>query len=325
MTQLDLFDAAEPPLMPQAARLAPRLRALAERGVYFGTSSWKYPGWLGTIYTPERYQTRGKFNQKLFDATCLEEYARVFPLVGGDFSFYQFPSREYWARLFGQTPETLLFALKVPEEITVPVWPRHARYGERAGKANEHFLDVGLYRRLFADLLKPHAHRVAVLIFEFGTYAKRTFATPDAFLDELAPFLAGLPDGFRHAVEVRNPELLRERRYFDTLAASEVAHVFNAWTRMPALSDQVAIPEADTADFLVARALLRKGRSYEQAVELFEPYERIQEPDPAGRQALADLAKRALERKKPAFLLVNNRYEGNAPSTIEAIVDAFEL
>jgi hypothetical protein len=32
--------------------------------VYFGTSSWKYEGWLGSIYTPERYLTRGKFSKK---------------------------------------------------------------------------------------------------------------------------------------------------------------------------------------------------------------------------------------------------------------------
>jgi len=30
---------------PQAARLAPKLRALADQDVYFGTSSWKYEGW----------------------------------------------------------------------------------------------------------------------------------------------------------------------------------------------------------------------------------------------------------------------------------------
>jgi hypothetical protein len=40
---------------PQGAHLAPRLRALATEGLYFGTSSWKYEGWLGSIY-----DTRGK-------------------------------------------------------------------------------------------------------------------------------------------------------------------------------------------------------------------------------------------------------------------------
>jgi hypothetical protein len=49
--------------LPQAARLAPKLHALADRGVYFGTSSWKYDGWIGSIYREDRYlerQVRGK-------------------------------------------------------------------------------------------------------------------------------------------------------------------------------------------------------------------------------------------------------------------------
>ena len=46
-------------------RLGPKLRALAEQGVYFGTSSWKYEGWLGSIYTPERYFTRGKLSKEV--------------------------------------------------------------------------------------------------------------------------------------------------------------------------------------------------------------------------------------------------------------------
>ena len=38
-------------LPPQATRLAPKLRTLADRGVYSGTSSWKYDGWIGSIYS----------------------------------------------------------------------------------------------------------------------------------------------------------------------------------------------------------------------------------------------------------------------------------
>lgn len=317
MTQLSLFDSHDPP-PPQAARLAPRLRALAERGIYLGTSSWKYPGWIGTIYNADRYTARGRFRERKFRAECLAEYARTFPLVGGDFSFYTFPTRDQWRRLFGGTPDTLLMAPKVPEEITVPVWPRHARYGDRAGQANPRFLDADLFAGHFARPLEPHRDRVAALMFEFGSYARSTFATPAAFLARLGPFLARLPGGFRYAVEVRNPELLAAP-YFATLAAHNVAHVFNAWTRMPELSDQVALPGALTADFIVARALLRKGRAYEQAVQLFEPYERVQEPDPRGREALRVLADEGRRRRMPTFLLVNNRFEGHAPTTIEAI------
>ena len=77
---------------PRQARTL--LRRLAESGVYFGTSSWKYEGWLGSIYTPKRYVTRKKFSRKKFEAECIREYAATFPTVGGDFSFYQFPSAE---------------------------------------------------------------------------------------------------------------------------------------------------------------------------------------------------------------------------------------
>ena len=54
-------------LFAEPRPLANRLAALAQRGIYIGTSSWKYEGWLGSIYTPSRYETRGKFSQKKFD------------------------------------------------------------------------------------------------------------------------------------------------------------------------------------------------------------------------------------------------------------------
>lgn len=320
---MSLFPPAPEDRPSQARRLAPRLRALAGRGVYFGTSSWKYPGWLGSIYGPDRYMTRGKFSQKKFDETCLAEYAETFPVVGGDFAFYQFPSESYWAKLFGETPGTLSFALKVPEDLTVPTWPKHARYGVRAGEPNRGFLDAGLFRELFADRLAPHRDRVACLMFEFGTMNKGAFADAGDFLARFDPFLAELPEGFRYAVEIRNPEYLRDD-YFEALARRNVAHVFNAWTRAPRLTDQLGMPGSMTADFGVARALLKRGRNYEDAVKTFEPYEGTQEVDEDAREGLARIAEIAMRKKKPAYLLVNNRLEGNAPSTIEAVVGRLE-
>src|ERR1700734_3372483 len=153
-------------LAPQAARLAPKLRRLAEEGIYFGTSSWKYEGWLGSIYSPGRYSVRGRFSQRKFEAECLAEYAETFPAVCGDFSFYQFPEPDSWSRLFTAAPASLQFAFKVPEEITVPTWPRHPRYGRRAGHPNESFLDAALFNHRFTTPLSPYQDRVATLIFE---------------------------------------------------------------------------------------------------------------------------------------------------------------
>jgi uncharacterized protein YecE (DUF72 family) len=308
-------------LAPQAARLGPKLRALADRGIYFGTSSWKYDGWLGSIYSEGRYQTRGNFSKAKFEDTCLTEYAATFPSVCGDFAFYQFPTEQYWAKLFEATPSGFLFGFKVPEDITVTVWPKHARYGRRAGQQNEHFLNAEAFEQFFTSRLDPYRDRVAVLIFEFGTFNKSTFPKPGDFIARLDPFLATLPKGFRYAIEIRNPDYLAPD-YFKVLASHNTAHVFSAWTRMPVLGQQAQLSDAYTADFAVARALLSKGRSYEQAVKSFEPYQLIQETNEGARDGLREIAERSLKQKTPAFLFVNNRLEGNAPSTIEAVADA---
>jgi hypothetical protein len=84
---------------PQATRLQPHLKDLASRGIYFGTSSWKYEGWLGSIYSEDRYVTRGKLRKAKFEQNCLEDYAQIFPTVCGDLTFYQSPTAQYWAKL----------------------------------------------------------------------------------------------------------------------------------------------------------------------------------------------------------------------------------
>jgi hypothetical protein len=69
-------------------------------------------------------------------------------------------------------------------------------------------------------------------------------------------------------------------------------------------------------------ALLSKGRTYEKAVESFEPYDKIRELNEGAREAMRRVAERAVEAQKPAFVFVNNRLEGNAPTTIEAVADS---
>ncbi len=300
--------------------LAARLQALVREHIYIGGSSWKYEGWLGQIYTRERYFSRGRFSRKIFEAECLKEYAETFPAVCGDFAFYQFPTADFWRRLFHQTPEQFRFAFKVPEQITCRVFPMHARYGPQAGKDNESFLDRGMLEEMFLRPLLPYQPKTAVLIFEFGTFNRRAFENLGAFLDRLDPFLAGLPPEFRYAVEIRNPEFL-DRDYFACLRSHGVAHVYNAWSKMPELHHQMAIPDSITADFLVARALLRRGRVYEDAVATFQPYTEVQDPNPEARDAMRVLIGRARENRQFLFLFVNNRLEGNAPMTILSLVE----
>ncbi len=300
--------------------LARKLRAMAAESIFVGGSSWKYEGWLGQIYSRERYLSRGRFSKKIFEQECLREYAETFPIVCGDFAFYQFPTEEFWRKLFGLTPSGFRFAFKVPEQITCKMFPVHDRYGAQAGRENEAFLDSHVLREMFLRPLLPYRERTSVLIFEFGVFHRNSFAELPQFLDRLDPFLAALPPEFRYAVEIRTPEFL-EKDYFACLRSHGVAHVYNAWARMPELRHQIAIPDSATANFLVCRALLSRGRPYEEAVAKFAPYRDVQDPNPEARESMRVLIGRARENREMFFLFVNNRLEGNAPMTILSLVD----
>ena len=300
------------------------MRALAERGVFLGTSSWKYPGWLGQLYTADRYAYRGRFAETRFERDCLAEYAEVFPSVCVDAAYYKFPEARQVEGLVRQVPPGFQFTFKVTDEITIRKFTRLPRFGERAGKPNENFLNADLFANAFLAPLEPHRDYVGVLIFEFSRFYPTDYARGRDFVAELDGFLGRLPRGWRYGVEIRNPGFLQPE-YFETLGRHGVAHVFNAWQAMPPLADQLALPGCWTSpDFAAARLLLRPGRDYEEAVDRFQPYDRLQEPYPEGRAAAAGIVRRVASREtrvpRSLFVYVNNRFEGNALQTIETIL-----
>ena len=72
---------------------------------------------------------------------------------------------------------------------------------------------------------------------------------------------------------------------------------------------------------IVTRALLRRGRSYEHAVNLFSPYKEVRDVNEPVREALRDIIDIAEVDGLPAFIFINNRLEGNSPATIVAITE----
>jgi uncharacterized protein YecE (DUF72 family) len=298
-------------------KLAVALRGLANRGILIGTSSWRYDGWLGQLYTPERYYSRGRFSATKFKDECIQEYAEVFPVVGGDFSFYAPPTPEFWQKLFARAPRELKWSLKAPEDFTVKRFPQHPRYGPRRGLENPTFLDPESFEVAFLEPLAPYLDRVAVVIFELGRSHAMRIPSHKRSLTTLEP--SSRSCRAPSSVEIRNEELLCGG-YFDVLRTHSVAHVFNSWTRMPSLAEQLEIEEAWTAPHTVARALLRPGRAYDQSVAMFSPYREIREPYPEVRDSLRTLVRESMGRKR-TYIHINNRLEGNAIETIRAIVD----
>lgn len=297
-----------------------RLQELAEANICFGTSSWKYPGWCGSVYKEERYFTRGKFSESRFNRDCLSEYAGIFPAVCVDAGYYRFPTEKYLKGLAEQVPAGFRFGFKVTDEITIKKFPNLKRFGERAGKQNEHFLNPQLFASAFLKPLEVIREKVGVLIFEFSQFYPRDFERGQEFVEWLDAFFSKAPADWPFAVEIRNKNFLKEP-YFETLARHGVAHCFNNWTRMPTVGEQLEMPGSISTDFTVARFLLTPGRKYAEAVKSFEPYDHLRQKDEEAREAGRRLIGRIREQssKRPSFIFVNNRLEGHAPSTIAAM------
>jgi uncharacterized protein YecE (DUF72 family) len=304
-------------------KLKEAMAALGRKGVFIGTSSWKYPGWLGLLYTEDRYIWHGKFAESRFNNNCLAEYAEVFKTVCVDAAYYKFPDRRYLQGLVAEVPEDFLFTFKVTDNITIKRFSNLPRFGNRAGKVNEHFLNAELFTRGFLAPCEEFKQNIGMLIFEFARFYPADFARGREFVEALDNFLEQLPKGWNYGVEIRNRTFLKPE-YFAVLERHGVAHVYNSWAEMPSVSEQLATAGSITnPEFAGARFLLKPGRKYQEAVDRFSPYNKIKEPYEEARVAAAKLIQKALARigLRKLFLYVNNRLEGNALQTIQAILD----
>ncbi|MER3422536.1 MAG: hypothetical protein C4293_04170 [Nitrospiraceae bacterium] len=286
--------------------------------IRFGTSTWAYAGWQGLVYTNS--YPKGRFAQESLGEYARYEYRgeRLFRTVGLDQTFYRPPLPGQLARYAEQLPPGFDMCSKVWQELTVPQFASHPRYGAKAGRCNPRFLDVDLFiAEVLPSYLAEFKGHTGPFIFEF----QRTGIEPTEFLSKLDRFFDRIPKDFSYGVEVRNSGFLN-KGYFSLLAAHRVAHVYNHWTWMPPLKIQhQRLGQQFTASFVLIRLLTPLGVRYEDAVQRAKPYNRLVQVLPEMRADTLGLIHQAVEEQRRAYVLVNNRAEGSAPLTIQALVD----
>jgi uncharacterized protein YecE (DUF72 family) len=238
--------------------------------------------------------------------------------VGNDATFYRPPSANQLRRYLNQIPEDFEMCFKVWEEITIPSYANQPRYGPRAGQPNPRFLDAKLFNELVLTpyreaQFEPHA---GPFLFEF----QRHGMSAEEFCTRLDGFFSQVPKDFQYAVEIRNAGLLGPD-YRKILETHRVAHVYNHWSYMPSLAEQHTRMGTFTAPFTVQRLLTPLKMSYEAAKKRAEPYTKIIEELPDMRRESVELVKKAIAENRRAYVIVNNRSEGNAPLTIQALSD----
>lgn len=276
-------------------------------GLFFGTSSWSFPGWAGIVYS--RSASAAELARE-----GLVEYARhpLLTTVGIDRGFYApIPERDL-ARYAAQLPGGFPCCAKAPQAVTAAVLN---------GWSNPDFLSP---ERFVEEMLDPFrrsfAEHCGPFVIQCPPAPSGLGAGPSEFAERLDRFLGALPRDFRYAVELRDRALLSPE-YARVLAASGAAHVYNWATAMPSLADQARMVSVESASFVLVRLLLRPGTRYDDRREEFVPFDRIVEPDEGLRTDVEAIARAALAAIRQVFVLVNNKAEGCAPATIRALAE----
>ena len=93
--------------------------------------------------------------------------------------------------LVEKVPTDFQFGFKVTDEITVRKFPNLDRFGIRAGKPNENFLNADLFNRAFLKPCEAIRANVGVLMFEFSRFHQTDYEHGRDFVADLDKFFGG--------------------------------------------------------------------------------------------------------------------------------------
>jgi uncharacterized protein YecE (DUF72 family) len=288
-----------------AAGLPPTLR--------MGTSSWSFPGWQGIVWSRKRAAS-------MLAKDGLHEYS-MHPLlrtVGIDRSYYAPIPDDDLRRFAEQLPEGYPCCAKAPAAVTSPTLPGLNRH-----HPNPDYLSADRFIAEVVDpILRCFRSHAGPYVLQFSPPVGGRPSDPSAFIEGLDRLLEGLPRECRYAVEVRDRWVLTDA-YRAVLARHGAAHVYNYWSAMPMPGAQARTIAPEDQPFVMVRLLLKPGKWYEDQKQVFAPFDKLVEPDDEMRRDVLDIIRRAATLSRETFLLVNNKAEGSAPLTIEALAERF--
>jgi len=303
---------ADPALVDLALQLPPQLR--------FGGSSWNYPGWAGLVWD-------GEYAEAVLSKNGLAAYGQhpLFRTVSLDRNFYRALTASQYARYAAMVPDDFRFVVKAPSVVT------DATVRDESGRGtqiNPAFLSAELAVREFAEpALQGLGHRIGALVFQLSPLPRPVLADVPLLLERLAAMIAALPPltptapDAVVAVEVRDPQLMTPE-FAAMLRSVGATWCLGLHAKMPPIEDQLPMLRALWPRPLVCRWNLhrRHGRhGYEDAEKLYGPFDKIVDPDPETRQALARVIAGTVKAGQNAFVTVSNNAEGCAPRTVATL------
>jgi uncharacterized protein YecE (DUF72 family) len=257
--------------------------------IRLGTSSFTAAGWAGSFYP-----------KGIRSADRLRFYAEHFDTVEVDSTFYACPlSRtvENWSL---KTPEDFIFSVKVPQSIT------HEKV----------LVDCNAEFTQFVGTMAILGEKLGPMVLQFPFFSRAVFRTQSDFLDRLIPFLRGLPQAYKFAVEIRNSDWL-DPQFADVLRDFSVALVLQDQSWMPNPNDLSQKFDPITADWTYIRWLGdRKGIE-----KITKTWDKIVVDRTNEMSGWVDVCYETVRRGVTVYGYANNHYSGHAPATIQQFRD----
>ena len=297
---------------PLTARFGDRL--------HLGTSSWSFPGWAGLVWKPGEPVSETQLARKGLARYAAQPLLRCVSL---DRTFYRAIDATAFERLAQQVPDGFRFVVKAPADITDAAL-RDPDTGA-AMAANPRFLDPQI---ALDTVVRPAAvglgQRLGVLVFQVPPLPRSWLDDPVGLMQRLDEFwrqiVPALPSGAVAALELRDAPILVPE-LFDRLAMASVRYCVGLHDRMPDATTQVAAMQRAGAGDFVCRWNLHQGLRYRDAKARWDPFDRLQAPDPDTREALARAVVATLMEGYRAFVTINNKAEGSAPLSVVALAE----
>jgi len=234
-----------------------------------GTSSWSFPGWAGLVWA-------GRHAAESSPATGSRLRAEPAPPRRRDRpNFYAPLSAEGFARHAAQVPDGFRFLVKASQLCTFPTLRDGP--GRGAPRENPRFLDAAFARDVVvAPAVEGLGDRIGALLFQFLPAPCRD---PGPASIRRAPVRLPREAAARplYAVEIRDAGLLHPD-HAAALAGAGASHGFTVHPSMPSLETQAAIAPVERQPALVVRWMLGHGRGYEEARDLYAPFDRLAAP-----------------------------------------------
>ncbi len=325
--QSTLFDLPPPadPAVPQAVVPSDDLLALGARlppQLHLGTSSWNFPGWEGLVW-------RATHAESTLSRAGLPAYAAhpLFRTVSLDSAFYRVLSQQRYAELASQVPEGFRFVVKAPAALTDALIREPDGRGKRP---NPGFLDPSLAMdAVWAPITAGLGSKLGALVLQLSPLPAAWLTQPEALFDRIEHVLEQLGQARRAsgryealiAVEGRDA-LFIDPRFAALLKRHRATWCLALHARMPPIEQQLPMLRALWPGPLVARWNLhaRHGtHGYESAKASYAPFNRLLDPDLPTRQTLAKVAAATARAGQPVFITINNKAEGSAPLSVEAL------